>query len=143
MTLNKNFFKIIFAFVKAPIWLAILLTIIGAVFSLIVDMNVLPNLEILLLIAMFTLIVSYINLIIFGVPGYFIFKRYNLFYSKIPLYFSFIIGFIEGFIFTSGGPGSSIMFSLIFGLIFAICSLIIGYFLLKDLKKINEQKIID
>lgn len=136
MTLNKKFFKIIFAFVKAPIWLAILLTIIGAVFSLIVDVSVLPNLEILLLIAMFTLIVSYINLIIFGVPGYFIFKRYNLFYSKIPLYFSFIIGFVEGFILVSGGPGS-----LIFGLIFAICSLIIGYFLLKDLKKINRQKV--
>jgi hypothetical protein len=141
MTLDKDFFKIIFAFVKAPICLAILLIIIWVVYSSVENGFIVASLDILsfILITIFTLLVSYINLIIFGVPGYFVFKRYDLFYTKIPLYFSFIIGFVEGFIITSGGQESSIMLCLIFGFIFAFCAVIVGYCLHENLKKIIMQ----
>ena len=75
----------------------------------------------------------------FGLPAYFIFKKYNLFYSNIALYFAFIVGFIQGFIMPLGGEQVSFAVSVIFGVSFGICALVVAYPLLKDIRIYRSQ----
>jgi len=138
MRLSKKNIKIIGAFIKAPIWISMCLTIFFFVFSLI-EKDFIDFYFSVSFIVVLTLIFSYLNLIIFGLPAYFILKKYNLFYSNIALYFAFIVGFIEGLIFPLVGEQTSFIVSIIFGVSFGICALVVAYPLLKDIRIYSSQ----
>jgi|GEM_PF-5686952 len=138
MRLSKKNIKIIGAFIKAPIWISMCLTIFFFVFSLI-EKDFIDFYFSVSFIVVLTLIFSYLNLIIFGFPAYFLLRKYNLFYSNIVLYFAFIIGFIQGFIMPLGGLQTTIITSIIFGASFGICALFVAYPLLKDIRIYRSQ----
>jgi hypothetical protein len=135
MRLNNKFFRILFAFIKAPIWLAMFLTIILLVFSLI-DNDFNAFYFNAFLIITLTFIISYANLVIFGLPAYLIFKKYNFLSSNIALYYAFIIGFIESVVVTWDGP--NLAAGIVLSITMGICGMAVSYPLLKNIRKLND-----
>ncbi len=142
MKINSRCFKIILAFLMAPLPLFMVSSIIIFTSALIFK-EFLGIFDLLTFAFVLIFSISYANLLILGIPCYYICKKYNLLHTSIPLYFSFFVGFLEGFGSSYIGnphvadPHIAEIFN---GIAYGLSGLIVSYFLLKKLRKYHDKR---
>jgi hypothetical protein len=122
---NSIINKRILAFILAPWPLFVFYSIMGLTLGI----------KGMIFAIVFVAIMSYPNLLLFGIPLYLILKKRNLLNAKIILLASFTLGFIEGlFIGGSEAPFFSLA-NFILSVFLGLNSMVVGYTLLRMLPK--------
>lgn len=130
---SKNL-HIILAFIKAPWPLVIILNIISYILFVIIFKSEEPISNSIFFVTLFSLTISYANLLVFGMPLYLIFYKKNIFFTPIPIISCFLIGIIEGLICVYYD-----VFYLVTITPFILCSVFVGYCLTRKIRKITNE----
>jgi len=125
--------NILVAFLKAPLYLTLILASIVFFLGNFVFTNISDTITLTLIVTIFSLFISYLNLSLFGALLYWFYRKRNIPNHNFILISSLIIGIIESILFLYLEfikiPGAAI---------YIISSVSVGYCLTKEIKRLEK-----